>query len=716
MTFNSHEIKRPSHVLTPIAIAVLAGLSYSQAIAQQTATLEPVVVTATKIDEPLLGTPNSVTVFNKDQIEDNRIRSVEDLSKFTPNLKLDSGYGAGSRGFLSIRGVGNTPGSMDPSASIYVDDVPYHDFMTYAQPLFDVKQVEVLKGSQGTLYGGFAQAGVIDIRSVLPSKETKRSVSLDVYSPKNTRATASLSGPVNDVLSVGLSVLDERGESFIKNVTLGKKSEREQNAVRLQGVLKPDADTEAVLTVLHHRQRNDGGSDAMPVNRATYNTYAGVNTGKFEIANNIEGYQNLDTDARSLRLKKRTSDIEYTVVASNRETKSNSLTDFNHYQDNRTGGLNYAPLYFASKSDDKITNQYFETRARFVPKSKLDADVTVGYSYMKQKYDVYNTVDLSTATSDIIHANGTNNSLFANGRLPVNQNGMSLIGGLRYEQAERFGHNAGYGGVTPTSIDSSQTTWKLGFSQILNNGADFYMHAATGWRPAAVNYYSYNGSDGGGGTITSPTTVDKEKSITYEAGYRRATEKQYFAAAAFLTKVNDYHETKYSNSSRPGTGYLANVPKVDIPGFEIEAKQALTKAVNLFGGLGYTRARYDSYPEFTNLEGKALGNRPDWNMHIGTEYKEGRMTYAATVVGTDSFNSAYTSTGATTKVDGHLIGNIRATYKEKTYSVSAFIDNVANKEYFLNAGYYNYGGLFSPQPRGQVGLPRTVGVKLKMDF
>ena len=321
MTFSSHEIKRPSHVLTPIAIAVLAGLSYSQAIAQQTATLEPVVVTATKIDEPLLGTPNSVTVFNKDQIEDNRIRSVEDLSKFTPNLKLDSGYGAGSRGYLSIRGIGNTPGSMDPSASIYVDDVPYHDFMTYAQPLFDVKQVEVLKGSQGTLYGGFAQAGVIDIRSVLPGKETKRSVSLDVYSPKNTRATASLSGPVNDVLSVGLSVLDERGESFIKNVTLGKKSEREQNAVRLQGVLKPDADTEAVLTVLHHRQRNDGGSDYLPVSRTTYNTYAGVNTGKFEIANNIEGYQNLDTDAQSLRLKKRASGVEYTVVAANRETK-----------------------------------------------------------------------------------------------------------------------------------------------------------------------------------------------------------------------------------------------------------------------------------------------------------------------------------------------------------------------------------------------------------
>ncbi len=698
--------------LKPIVIA--ASLVMSGAYAQQTSILEPVVIKATKVDEPLLGTPHSVTVLTGEQVENNQIRTVEDISKFTPNLKLDNGYGAGTRGFLSIRGVGNTPGSIDPSASIYVDDVPYHDFMTYAQPLFDVKQIEVLKGPQGTLYGGFAQAGVIDIRSNLPGKEVKKSASIDLYTPQNARTTVSLSGPVNDVLSMGLSVLDERGESPIKNVTLGKRSERQQNAVRLQGVLKPDADTEAVLTVLNHRQRNDGGADFMPVNRAIYNssTYAGVNTNKFEIANNIEGYQNLDTNAQSLRLKKRASDIEYTVVAANRETKSNSLTDFNYYPDNRVANFpsntNNAPGYFASKSDDKITNQYFETRARFIPKNTSDPDITVGYSWMKQTYDVYNTVDLTTTTSDVIRANGTNNSLFANGRFPLNANGLSLISGLRYEQAERFGQNLRGDGppvVSPTSIDSNQTTWKLGFSQILNSGADFYAHAATGWRPAAVNYYSFG----------APTTVNKEKSITYEAGYRRATEKQYFAAAAFLTKVNDYQETKYDGI--PGFAYLANVAKVEIPGFEIEVKQVVTKSVNVFSGLGYTRARYDSYPEFRNLEGKALGNRPDWNFHLGSEYKTGRMTYAATVVGTDSFSSAYTKAGATTNVDGHLIGNLRATYREKGYSITTFINNVTNKEYFLNAGYYSYGNTFSnPQPRGLVGAPRTIGVSLKVDL
>jgi iron complex outermembrane receptor protein len=709
--FNS--ISKISFAMTPLSLAVLAALTGSHVSAQETTMLEPVIVTATKADQPLLGTPNSVTVFNKDQVENYRVRSVEDLAKYTPNLKLDSGYGAGSRGFLSIRGVGNTPGSMDPSASVYVDDVPYHDFMTYAQPLFDVKQVEVLKGSQGTLYGGFAQAGVIDIRSVLPGKETKRSVSLDVYSPRNTRATASLSGAVNDVLSVGVSVLDERGESFIKNVTLGKRSDRQQNAVRLQGVLRPDADTEALLTVLHHSQRNNGGSDYLPVNRATYKTYSGVSTGNFEIAKNIEGYQNLDTDAQSLRLKKRTSGVEYTVVAANRESKSKSLVDFN-YTPTSTGGL------YASSSDDKITNQYFETRVRLLPTSSNDADVTFGYSWMKQKYDVNNVASTSsfggfTGVYDLIKSNGTNNSVFANARMPMNKDGLSMIGGVRYEKAERYGQNGPSdfrsapqapffwdGIVQPTTVQSSQVTWKIGLNNILSNGADLYAHVATGWRPAAVNYYAEG---------PNSRTVDKEKSMTYEAGYRHATASQYLSAAVFLTKINDYQETKYG--ANPGSGYLANVAKVEIPGFEIEAKQAVTKSISVFGGLGYTHARFDKYSEFPALEGKPLGNRPDWNLHVGSEYKTGRMTYAATVVATDSFYSAYTTAGATTKVDGHLVGNLRATYKEKDYSLTAFVDNVANKEYFLNAGYYNYG---ASQPRGQVGLPRTVGVKLRMDF
>jgi iron complex outermembrane receptor protein len=337
---------------------------------------------------------------------------------------------------------------------------------------------------------------------------------------------------------------------------------------------------------------------------------------------------------------------------------------------------------------------------------------------MKQGYNVHNIASNSfvgTGTFDLIKANGDNKSIFANASLPVNDGGLKLIGGLRQEWASRTGQNDAsfFSGtllkptdVVKTSIDTSQLTWKAGINNVLKNGADIYSHVATGWRPAAVNYYA--------SSANAPRTVNKENSITYEAGYRQATDSQYLAAAVFFTKLNDYQETKYGNT---GTAWLANVSKVEIPGFEIEGRQAVNKALTVFGGLGYTRARYDSYAEFRNLEGKALGNRPDWNLHVGGAYKVGLMTYTATAVGTNSFYSAYTSEGETTKIDGHLIGNLRATYQARDYSISAYVNNIANKKYFLNAGYYNYFDAgFNAQPRGQVGSPRTIGITFKADF
>lgn len=669
--------------------------------------LPSITIQSTKISEPLVGAPASITVLSAEVVEQNRIRAVEDLTRFVPNLKLDNGYGAGTRGFLSIRGVGNTPGSIDPSASIYVDDVPYHDFTMYSQPLFDVEQVEVLRGAQGTLYGGFAQAGVIDIRSRLPGSVLRRQAQADIYSRNGTSVGASLSGPFNDALSLGVSVLNVQGDSPIKNITLGKRSERETQAVRFQGVLNSGSDSQLVLTLINQRQRNQGGSDYLPVSRADYDAFAGVSTDDFEIANNIEGFQNLDTNGQSLRWRQRVDAVEYTLVAANRDTRSTSLVDFNYGPDN-------SGFFFASASSDRIANQHLEARARLVPASESDLDLTVGTSWMSQSYDVFNTVNLGATTYDVISAEGDNLSLFASARLPLNADGLSMLGGLRMERAVRKASNgpsdfrtAGFANiVAPTSVSSDQITWKFGFSQALAAG-DVYAHVATGWRPGGVNYYTED---------LTALTYQKERSISYEAGYRYASESLYVSAAAFFTRLSDYQESKVATSGAPGRGYLANVATVHIPGFELEFRHKLGGGLQTFGSVGYTRARFSRYPEFSALEGRPLGNRPDWNLSFGAQYEAGRMTYAFTGQAVSAFQSAYTSAGASTRVDGHLIGNVSVTYRAKSFEVTGYVDNIANREYFLNAGYYNYGTFGNPLPRGQVGAPRTIGIQVKAEF
>jgi outer membrane receptor protein involved in Fe transport len=91
------------------------------------------------------------------------------------------------------------------------------------------------------------------------------------------------------------------------------------------------------------------------------------------------------------------------------------------------------------------------------------------------------------------------------------------------------------------------------------------------------------------------------------------------------------------------------------------------------------------------------------------------MTYSSALVATDDFFSAYTSSGNSTRIAGHAVLNLGATYKDQNKSLTFFVDNLTDKPYFLNAGYYNYD-FFSPKTRGQVGAPRTIGIKAKLEF
>lgn len=701
-----HPRQTPTFALSKIAIGLLGSFGLLAPVMAQVDNdeLPTVSVTSTKVDEQLLDSPNAISVLSADQIEDLRIRSLEDISRFVPNFKLDSGYGAGTRGFLSIRGLGNSPGSIDPSASVYIDDIPYHDFNTYTQALFDVDQIEVLKGSQGTLYGGFSQAGVVDVRTVLPGKELRRKASIDLFTPGNARTTLGVSGAVSDRLSLGVALLDERGEAQFKNVTLGRRSDREQNAIRLQGVLDLSSSSQLLVTLLHHRQRNDGGSDYLPVDRAQYNSFADVDTGEFEIANNIEGFQNVDTSAQSVRFVSNQSGVEYTLIAANRSTKVSSLLDFN-YRPNDLGFL------FASNSDDESTNQHLEARVRFLPNSAQSIDWTLGASLMRQDYTVRNTVNLGPADFDVIDADGSNQSLFVNGKLPLNESGLSLLAGARYEQAERSGQNGpsvfrpvALGAVPFTQVDTNQATWKVGLSQITERGM-IYSHIATGWRPGGVNYYTDN---------LDFLTFEKERSTTFEVGYKEANTKLAWSGALFFTRVADYQETLVGGAQ--GTGYLDNVATVHIPGFELDASYILSPAFKISGGFGYAQARFEEYPQFARLEGQALGNRPDWNLNLGTQYKSNGFTYALGMTGTDGFQSAYTPTGVSTKVDGHLIFNSSIAYQLDNSTITGFVENIENEEYFLNAGYYNYGFPFITGTRGQAGSPRVFGVKYEVMF
>ena len=137
------------------AVAAEAGVEASG--------IEQVVVTARRREESLQDVPVAITALTADQLLEQNVRTLEDLTAYAPNIKVNAGRATTSTINAYIRGVGqNDPlWGFEPGVGIYMDDVYIARPQGALLDVYDVERIEVLRGPQGTLYGKNTLAGAI---------------------------------------------------------------------------------------------------------------------------------------------------------------------------------------------------------------------------------------------------------------------------------------------------------------------------------------------------------------------------------------------------------------------------------------------------------------------------------------------------------------------------------------------------------------------------
>ncbi len=168
----------------------------SVAVAQGPGVLEEIVVTARKRAESLQDVPIAVTVFTSSQIQSAGIERPQDFIALTPNVSIVDTANAGDTQ-VTIRGQVSTRDA-ESSFAYVLDGVLITNPNGFNGELFDIEQIEVLKGPQGALYGRNATSGAILINTKRPGNEFEGRIKVGFGDDNLKKGHAMISGPLID--------------------------------------------------------------------------------------------------------------------------------------------------------------------------------------------------------------------------------------------------------------------------------------------------------------------------------------------------------------------------------------------------------------------------------------------------------------------------------------------------------------------------------------
>src|SRR3981189_2736168 len=177
------------------AVTAVIGAIIAAPAPAQTSDLTEIVVTARKRDESLQNVPVTIDAFTEQTIKSAGIESPRDFVALVQNMTLVEVQKVGNS-FITVRGISQARNS-EPSVAVLVDGVLETNPYEFTQELYDIRQIEVLKGPQGALYGRDAIAGAIIISTAEPSDHFEGSSRIGIGNGLAEKAQFAFSGPID---------------------------------------------------------------------------------------------------------------------------------------------------------------------------------------------------------------------------------------------------------------------------------------------------------------------------------------------------------------------------------------------------------------------------------------------------------------------------------------------------------------------------------------
>ena len=632
---------------TALTAATLAAapLVAQEAPAEDAVDEQGIVVTGLRRTETLQDTPAAVTAFDSQAISNAGIERPADFIALTPNVTLVETQNAGNA-FVIIRGITQNRNS-EPSVAVIVDGVQQVNPAQFNQDLFDIEQIEVLKGPQGGLYGRNAIGGAIIITTKAPTDEFAGNITAGVDNGFGYFLRGGISGPIAENVKFRIAGSWYDTDGFIDNVFLNEKADPVED-FSLRANLLIEATDKLTFDLR-------GSMNQLRTQGLYYNIVGDVNT-VADVEVNNPGQNDRDIYNLALKIEYAGDNAVLTSISSYdtvKEVLTGDAFDFKPIPDSFFFNL-FEFLFGPGNGFDLNQSQYLNVKAFSQEVRLASPEDGRAFNWMAGGYLIDTTRFISTGNM-IDTGNGVFPVFRSPSTNPLNPQFSYLADGQENFAWALFA-NAGYEFSDQFRVDASlrydrdkrqQTTLTpQGFLPVVPGvpqaqSGEVRTAVFDDWQPKLTLTYEptpdltiYGGYSRGfrsggfnqtgvGAEATANAIVGvgdifrAETADTFEIGAKAQIGPVRLAGAAYTTlSKNSYFFVFLAQSS---TQNLGNIPETRLNGFELEATAEILPDFDINAAIGITDSEIKDFPDASVIGNKAP-QISNYTLNLGAQY------------------------------------------------------------------------------------------------
>ena len=677
--------------------------------------IEEIIVKGTWREAKVLEESSSIVILNTKLLKSEPIKHFENISYLVPNLNF-AASDSRARHF-QIRGIGERSGyERTPNSAVgfLIDDIDYSGQGGIATT-FDIEQIEVHRGPQGSRIGSNALAGLIYIKTKEPTKQFEGIGELTTGTFGRFNAGLAFGGPAgfSENLTYRLTLRNDNTDGFRKNLYSGKSdtSKKDESTYRLK------IDWEIL----------EKTSLKLLISQIDLNDPADIWTidGSLNTLSDRPGMDSQKTNTYGVKVFHQFDAFEFQSLSSITDTDIEISYDADW--GNPESHAPYIYDYFSETIRDRKTlSQEFRLVsdiANLNPQNKTKWVIGISYFNVKER-NIKNDDGAYGDPSDPFgpyFSQSSSSSKFSSDNLSIFGNidyfldeSLKLSLGARWENYE-----SQYADSFGESFNPSDYLLgaKISLNKILSHSSNIFFSVARGFNQGGFNLNLGLAPD----SKNSNLYYDPEFLTNYEIGFNSQlfNEMMNIAAVIFYSYRKDQQvliSTQVDPTDPNTFSFLTqNAAEGTNKGLELNVNLKLTESLDFFSRLGLLKTEINNWKSRPDLEGRAQAHAPKRSYALGVSWSiTDKASLSLDLVGKSSF---YYSDSHDNQSKSYALANLSYNYSIGDWTFSVWTKNLFDKYSSVRGFYFgNEAPDFKDKLYERHGDPRHIGITARYDF